>query len=179
MISEDLAGLRRLYTGFMGARVVIAANGLGVFDRLRKASSAATVARALKTDFRATEILLDALAGIGLLKKGTDGKYRNTPAADRYLVKGGRLYQGDIIRHAEAMWENFSGLDQVVRTGLPAKRGRQHQGRPHEAFIMGMHNLTVLRTDSLVKAIGLKGVRRCLTSAGDPAQTPSQWPGKA
>jgi ubiquinone/menaquinone biosynthesis C-methylase UbiE len=168
MIPEDLAGLRRIYTGFMGARVVITANSLGVFDRLRGPSSAGTVARALKTDLRATEILLDALTGIGLLRKGTDGRYRNTPAAARYLVRGGRLYQGDIIRHAATMWENFSMLDQVVKTGRPAKRGRQHEGQSLEAFIMGMHNLTVLRTDSLVRAIGLEGVKTMLDLGGGP-----------
>ena len=167
MVPEDLAGLRRLYTGFMGARVVITANSLGVFDLLRRPSSAGVVAKALKADLRATEILLDALAGIGLLRKGTDGTYRNTPTGNRYLVKGGRLYQGDIISHAATMWENFSMLDQVVRTGRPAGRSR-HEGRPHEDFIMGMHNLTLLRTDSLVRAIGLKGVKTMLDLGGGP-----------
>jgi len=168
MVTDELAGLRRLYLGFTGARVVLTANNLGVFDRLKKATSAETLAKTLKTDRRAMEILLDALTGMGLAKKNRDGKYRNAAVSDRYLVKGARLYQGDIIRHASTMWENFSVLDEIVRTGLPARRGRQHAGHHHEAFIMGMHNLTVLRAESLIGAIGFEGVRTMLDLGGGP-----------
>lgn len=167
MVPEDLAGLRRLYLGFMGARVVITASNLRLFDHLRKPSSSKDVAEVLKTDLRATEILLDALTGIGLIRKDRGRKYRNTAVANRYLVEGGRLYQGDIIRHASDMWANFSALDEVVRTGLPAGHGR-HEGLHHEAFIMGMHNLTVLRAKDLVNAVGLKGVRTMLDLGGGP-----------
>ena len=163
MVPEDLAGLRRLYMGFTAARVVITANNLGIFGCLKKAANAADVARKLKTDERATEILLDALAGLGLVVKNRDGRYRNAPVSNRYLVKGARLYQGDIVSHASTMWQNFSCLDKVVRTGRPAR-----QGFDHESFIMGMHNLTVLRTEGLIKAVGLRGVRSVLDLGGGP-----------
>ncbi|MBS1127390.1 MAG: O-methyltransferase family 2 [Nitrospirae bacterium] len=168
MLTNELAGLRRLYLGFTGARVVLTANNLGVFDHLKKATAAEALAQRLKTDLRATEILLDALTGLELLKKGRNKKYRNAPVSDRYLVKGARFYQGDIIRHASSMWENFSALDEVVRTGVPARSGRRHAGHHHEAFIMGMHNLTVLRSEGLIKAVGLKGVTTMLDLGGGP-----------
>jgi cyclopropane fatty-acyl-phospholipid synthase-like methyltransferase len=95
--------------------------------------------------------------------KGRDGRYRNAPVSNRYLVKGARHYQGDIIRHAARIWERFSKLDEVVMTGRPAERRRDH-----EAFIMGMHNLTLLRTESLIKAVGLKGVKTMLDLGGGP-----------
>lgn len=163
MANADLIGLRRLYSGFMTSRVILTANNLGVFDHLKKSASAAAVAKKLKTNARAMEILLDALTGIGLVIKARDGKYRNAPVSTRYLVKGARLYQGDIIRHSSGMWEGFSHLDEVVRTGRPAERRRDH-----EAFIMGMHNLTILRTDSLLKAIGFKDVKTMLDLGGGP-----------
>lgn len=163
MASEDLIGLRRLYSGFMASRVILTANNLGVFDHLKISSTASAVSKRLKTDARATEILLDALTGIGLVIKSKDGKYRNAPVSTRYLVKGASLYQGDIVRHASGMWEGFSHLDEVVRTGRPAERRRDH-----EAFIMGMHNLTILRTDSLIKVIGLKDVKTMLDLGGGP-----------
>ena len=163
MVREDLAGLRRLYMGFTAARVVITANNLGIFDCLKKAANAADTAKKLKTDERATEVLLDALAGLGLLAKSKDGKYRNAVVSNRYLVKGMRLYQGDIVSHASTMWQNFSCLDKVVRTGRPAR-----QGFDHKSFIMGMHNLTVLRTEGLIKAIGLSGVKAMLDLGGGP-----------
>jgi ubiquinone/menaquinone biosynthesis C-methylase UbiE/DNA-binding transcriptional ArsR family regulator len=163
MVHNDLAGLRKLYLGFISSRVILTTNNLMIFDNLKKASSAKEIARKLKIDPRATEILLDALTGIGLVSKSRDGRYRNTPVSNRYLVKGHRLYQGDIIKHASTMWQNFSALDEVVMTGRPARRGFDH-----ESFIMGMHNLTVPRTESLIKAVGLKGVKTVLDLGGGP-----------
>jgi ubiquinone/menaquinone biosynthesis C-methylase UbiE len=163
MVPDDLTGLRKLYLGFISSRVIVTANNLGIFEELKKPSSAVEISTKLKIDLHAAEILLDALTGIGLLKKGGDRRYRNSPVSNRYLVKSSRLYQGDIVRHASSMWENFSALDQVVRTGKPARRGRDH-----EAFIMGMHNLTILRTDDLIKAVGLTGVKTVLDLGGGP-----------
>jgi ubiquinone/menaquinone biosynthesis C-methylase UbiE len=163
MIPDDLAGLRKLYLGFVSSRVILTANNLRIFENLKKASSAAEIAEKLNIDPRATEIVLDALTGIGLVSKSRTGRYRNTPESNRYLVKGARLYQGDIIKHASTMWQNFSALDDVVRTGRPARRGFDH-----ESFIMGMHNLTVFRTESLAKALGLKGIKKMLDLGGGP-----------
>jgi len=163
MVPEDLAGLRRLYLGFIASRVVLTANNLGVFDCLTKWATAAGAAGRLKADQRAMEILLDGLTGIGLINKNGDGEYRNTALSNRYLVKGARLYQGDIVRHASTMWQNFSALDEVVSTGKPARRGSDR-----ESFIMGMHNLSVLRTAGLIGAIGIKGVKTMLDLGGGP-----------
>jgi ubiquinone/menaquinone biosynthesis C-methylase UbiE len=163
MVPDDLAGLRKLYLGFISSRVILTANNLGIFEELKKSSSAKEISIKLRIDLRATEILLDALTGIGLLKKDRDRRYRNSPVSNRYLLKGSRLYQGDIVRHASTMWENFSALDEVVRTGCPARRASDH-----EAFIMGMHNLTMLRTEDLIKAVGLTGVRSMLDLGGGP-----------
>ena len=163
MLPQELAGLRKLYLGFIASRAVITANNLGVFDCLKKPATAGEAAKRLKSERRSTEILLDALTGIGLVRKSRDRVYRNTTVSDRYLVKGGRLYQGDIIRHASTMWQNFSSLDEVVKTGRPARKASDH-----EAFILGMHNLTMLRTEGLVRAIGLSGVRRMLDLGAGP-----------
>jgi ubiquinone/menaquinone biosynthesis C-methylase UbiE len=141
----------------------LTANNLGIFDILVKTTSAKEIAKKLKTDPRATEILLDALTGIGLAGKSRDGRYRNTPVSNSYLVKGRSLYQGNIIKHASTMWQNFSLLDEVVKTGLPARRGFDH-----ESFIMGMHDLTIFRTEHLIKAVGLKGVKTMLDLGGGP-----------
>ena len=163
MIPDDLAGLRKLYSGFTTSRVILTANNFRVFDHLRNSSSATEIAEKLRTDPRATEMLLDALTGIGLVSKSRGGRYRNAPVSNRYLVKGARLYQGDIIKHSSTLWQNFSALDEVVKTGRPARRAFDH-----DSFIMGMHNLAVLRTESLIKAVGLKRVGTMLDLGGGP-----------
>ncbi|TAN43665.1 MAG: methyltransferase domain-containing protein [Nitrospirae bacterium] len=163
MATDKPAELRRLYLGFTSSRVILTANNLGIFDNLKEASSALEIAKKLKTDLRATRILLDALTGIGLVSKNKNSLYRNMPISSKYLVKNAPLYQGDIIKHASTMWQNFSGLDDVLKTGKPARRGFDH-----EAFIMGMHNLTILRTEALTKAIALKGIKNMLDLGGGP-----------
>lgn len=163
MVPEELAGLRKLYLGFISSRVILTANNLGIFDHLKRPASASEISGKLKSDLRAIEILLDALTAIGLVNKSSGGTYRNTWVSNHYLVRGLRLYQGDIIRHASIMWQNFSALDDVVRTGRPARRGFDH-----ESFILGMHNLTILRTESMIKAAGIKDVKTMLDLGGGP-----------
>jgi ubiquinone/menaquinone biosynthesis C-methylase UbiE len=160
---KDLLELRRIYNGFQASRVVLTANNLGVFDRLKgREMPPEGLAALLKADPRATELLLNALASIGILKK-RKGLFRNAPMAERYLVKGSPAYQGDIIRHIDTLWKNWSKLDDVVRTGKPERGAFEH-----ESFIMGMHNLSVMRAKGVLKAIGLRGVRTALDLGGGP-----------
>ncbi|MEW6740004.1 MAG: methyltransferase [Nitrospirota bacterium] len=154
--------LRKLWGGFWSARVLLTANNFGVFDYLKSPKTAIEIAKLLKTDSRATEILLDALAGLGLLKK-SGNKYKNTPTANRFLIKESPYYHGDIIKHADTLWKNWSGLDEIIKTGRPNRSAHDH-----EAFIKGMHNIASLKAKDVIKAIDLKGVRKALDLGGGP-----------
>jgi 2-polyprenyl-3-methyl-5-hydroxy-6-metoxy-1,4-benzoquinol methylase len=172
MITEEARELRKLWSGFWSARVLITANSLGVFDHLEEPLSAEAVAKRLRTDGRATELLLDALTGIGLIgKKG--GKYKNTAAASRLLLGGSPYYQGDIIRHADSLWQSWSALDEVVKTGRPAARGRDHR-----SFILGMHNLAILKVRDVMRAVGLSGVKTALDLGGGPGTYAMEMAGR-
>jgi len=161
-ILEQVKEIRKIWSAYQSSRVLITANNFGVFDHLDEPKTADRLAKALKTDRRATEILLDALAGTGLLKKQKD-RYKNTSLASRFLVHGKPLYQGDIIRHAEHMWRSWSNLDVVLKTGKPSGGKRDH-----EAFILGMHNLAVLKARDIVREIDLAGVKTALDLGGGP-----------
>lgn len=154
--------LRKLWGGFWSARVLLTANNYGVFDYLKSPKTAREIARSLKTDNRATEILLDALTGLGLLKK-YNNKYKNSDISNRFLIKDSPYYHGDIIRHADALWKNWSGLDEIIKTGKP-----NHSAHDNEAFIRGMHNLASLKAKDVIKLIDLKGVRKALDLGGGP-----------
>jgi SAM-dependent methyltransferase len=147
----------RLSGGFRASRVLLTANNLQVFERIGKGATAAELSKDLKTYPRATEILLDAVAALGLLRKSR-GIYRLTPAARRFLLPESPWYQGDMLRHLDTLWKNWSGLDEVVRTGVPNRSG----GRRHDVFIRAMHNNAVLRAASVIKALDLRGVKRAL-----------------
>lgn len=161
-LKNEIVEMKRLWSGYWPSRVLLTANNYRLFDHLGTPRSAAEVADLLATDVRATGILLDALAGLGLLLKSA-GKYRNSVRAKRFLVAGAPHYLGDIIRHAETLWQSWSRLDEVVKTGAPPQVARDN-----DAFIRGMHNLASLKARDVVKAVDLKGVKRALDLGGGP-----------
>jgi SAM-dependent methyltransferase len=161
-ISEQAAEIRKIWGGFGSARVLITANNYRVFDYLEEYKTAGGLAKRLKTDKRATVILLDALAGLGLLKKQKD-RYKNTGLSSRFLVSGTPYYQGNIIKHGDGLWDRWSDLDRVLQTGKPSRRSRDF-----ESFILGMHNISVLKVKEVVREINLKGVRKILDLGGGP-----------
>jgi 2-polyprenyl-3-methyl-5-hydroxy-6-metoxy-1,4-benzoquinol methylase len=160
---KDAQRLRDLWSGFQASRVVLTANSLGVFELLASPQTAGELARMMSSDTRATEVLLDALASLGLLRKSA-ATYRNAPIARRYLLRGSRFYQGDMLRHADHLWKSWSGLDEVVRTGKPNRTA----GRDYGVFIRAMHNNSVMRAREIVHAINLRGVKTALDMGGGP-----------
>ncbi len=161
----DLNELGNIWRGFQASRVILSAVELGVFEKLKKPKSIKEAARVLKSSIRGTEILLKALVSLKILKL-SNGKYLNSPVANKYLVKAAPEYYGDIIKHYSSMWESWSQLSDVVRTGEPAQRTRDKKS--FESFIMGMHNLSIKRAPELVKAIGMDGVTHALDLGGGP-----------
>jgi 2-polyprenyl-3-methyl-5-hydroxy-6-metoxy-1,4-benzoquinol methylase len=162
-LAKHLREFARLWGGFRASRVVLTANNFAVFEHLRTPATANDMARIVGLDLRATEILLDALTALGLLEK-TGNKYRNTEIAKQFLLKDSSWYQGDMLRHADSLWKSWSGLDEVVRSGLPNRSG----GRDHDSFIRAMHNNAVFRAPDVIKTIDLRGVKKALDLGGGP-----------
>jgi ubiquinone/menaquinone biosynthesis C-methylase UbiE len=161
-IQEQAKELRKLWSGFQASRALITANKFRVFDYLRTRKTSRQIAKAIGADVRATGILLDALTGLALLKK-QNGGYINTKKASQLLVSDSPYFQGDILRHADILWDNWSGLDKVVKSGKPNRSSRSQS-----AFILGMHNISILKVKSIINSIDLKGVRKVLDLGGGP-----------
>jgi len=159
---KDATEIHSLVRGFLGSRILLTANNLGLFDHLEKPVSARSLARKLTLDGRALEILLDALSGLGLIRK-RKGLYRNSRAASRYLVTEKKGYQGDILRHYDQLWKRWSDLDGILQTGRPSEKGKDH-----ESFIRGMHNLAALKAKALVNLTGPGAGDRVLDLGGGP-----------
>lgn len=161
-IVEQSRGIRKIWSNFQSSRVLITANNYRIFDCLEHPKSAGRVSGETGTDKRAMEILLDALVGLGLLRK-QENRYKNTKAASRFLVSGSPYYQGEIIRHIDGLWDRWSDLDRIVKTGKPSQRARNHR-----AFILGMHNIAVTKAKEVVSGVGLRGVKRVLDLGSGP-----------
>lgn len=155
-IVEQSRGIRKLWSNFQSSRVLITSNNFRIFDCLENPKTAGKVAGEIGTDKRATEILLDALVGLGLLRKQKN-RYRNTKAASCFLVSDSPYYQGEIIKHVDGLWDRWSDLDTIVKTGKPSQRARNH-----EAFILGMHNIAVTKAKEVISGVSLRGVKRVL-----------------
>jgi 2-polyprenyl-3-methyl-5-hydroxy-6-metoxy-1,4-benzoquinol methylase len=69
-----------------------------------------------------------------------------------------------MLRHSDTLWKSWSGLDEVVRSGLPNRTG----GRDHDAFIRAMHNNAVFRAPDVIKAVDLRNVKKALDLGGGP-----------
>lgn len=161
-IQEELNKLRILWGNYWSSRVLLTANNFRVFDYLKEKKTAQEIAMAVNADSRAMEILLDALAGLGLLKKSSD-KYHNTSIANLFLLTSSPYYQGNIIKHGDAIWKNWSELDEVIRTGKPARKFYDN-----DAFIRGMHDISKMKAAKVIKLINLKKVRKALDLGGGP-----------
>ncbi len=159
---RDIGWLRRI-SAFSPSRIILTSNNYRIFDYLDgRGRTAAALSKIIRTDGRATELLLNSLAAIGLLEK-RGGNYRNAWVASRYLVKGKADYQGDILTHNDVLWDNWSGLDEVVKTGRPYRKAHDH-----ESFILGMHNLALQKVKGVMKNLDLKGMKKVLDLGGGP-----------
>ncbi|MGB4599573.1 MAG: methyltransferase [Trichlorobacter sp.] len=160
---EQAQWLRMLWGGFWSSRIIITANNLQIFDHLTEPKDAPALAELIKSDPRATEVLLHALVALQLLKKH-QGRFRNASLSTRFLVSGTPHYQGDILKHADNLWNSWSQLDNVVKTGKPASKTTFD----HHAFIMGMHNIAHLVAPEVVRSIGMQGVAKAMDLGGGP-----------
>jgi len=158
---DDLNSLRRLWS-FWPSRVILTANNFRLFDHLGEGKRAAELAPLLKVSLRGIEILLNALCGLSLLDK-RDDLYLNTPLAEKYLVSGSPGYQGEMIKHYDTLWQNWSALDEIVRTGKPIRRASDHS-----SFIRAMHNNAIFKAVQVIDRLDLSGVRNALDLAGGP-----------
>jgi SAM-dependent methyltransferase len=124
---------------FWRSRVILTGAELDVFTRLDGApATASALAAAMGSDARATERLLDALTGIGLLKK-QEGVFTLSDRG-RYLSSRHPETVLPMILHDNDLWRSWSRLTEVVLTGRPATDGEgKRGGADRRAFIGAMH----------------------------------------
>ncbi len=153
---------------FRNARVLLTAYELGVFTAIGDDSkTAAEVAAFIKGNERATDRLMDALCGMGLLKKKS-GRFANSPLSARFLVEGKPDYMAGLM-HSAHLWRTWSTLTDAVRTGTTVAHREVVNDRGInwlDAFIAAMHMRAYKQAPALMKLLDLKGVHRVLDVGG-------------
>jgi SAM-dependent methyltransferase len=146
----DFTRLIGLASGHAEARAIQTALKLGVFESLREdGRDADSIAAAISCDRRATMLLTNALAALGLLCKSA-GQYYLTDLSRRLLLESSPEYLGGMILFDEALWPTWGKLDQALRNGRPARAADMYQSEPAETarFIRAMDSLVRARGDA-------------------------------
>lgn len=158
--------LQTLSRGFMPSRVLLTAVELDLFALLgNRALEVSEVSRSLHTDERATDILLHALASLGILHKES-GRFRTDSALRDALDPGAPGYRGATLRHLAHQWRSWAELTQCLRTGQPAGAPRDQEGNTD--FLLAMHHRALDRARATVRLLEPSPVRRFLDLGGGP-----------
>lgn len=168
-IVEMRSQLQRIANGFRPAILLLTANQLNLFTELSgKCETAQQIARRLHLDPRATGLFLNALTALGFLKK-KDGTYSNSEISENLLVADKPGYQGDILKHNLNLWQRWSRIEEVLKTGLPARDPKTRRSDDElRSFILGMANLANSVASLLWEKITLKDPQRLLDLGGGP-----------
>lgn len=156
------------FWGMGYARCVITAVELEVFDLLAEGErSAGEVAATLGTDPQGTETLLNALNGLGMLRKRKD-RYHNDKQTMKWLTTGSPHPMVDAIRFFQDIWDQLGGLEQALRTG-EMRRFHEHE-MPEgfwERYMRGLATMARPLSRLVARKIPLpKGATRLLDVGG-------------
>jgi ubiquinone/menaquinone biosynthesis C-methylase UbiE len=103
---------------FMLPRILLTAGELDLFSKLKgQPKSVADLCRTEEWNERGLAMLLDALAAYGLLIKTSDANYSLPESVERLLVKDSNESILPMILHGCRLWDTWSHLTHIVRTG--------------------------------------------------------------
>jgi ubiquinone/menaquinone biosynthesis C-methylase UbiE len=150
--SADSRKLLEMATSFRVSCVLGAAAELDLYTALDgRAMTAGEIASKLSSDVRGMQMLLDALAALGLLDK-REQSYAVPEPMRPLLVEGGSQTLLPMVRHMMCVLRSWAQLAAVVRSGKPAVRQASIRGSEADraAFIAAMHSVSALGADELV-----------------------------
>jgi predicted O-methyltransferase YrrM len=153
--------------GFQECRILLTAAELDLFTLLAPAPlGVEEIAARLNARGRGLTILLDALAGIGLLSK-RDGRYHCEPEVAAYLASDTPDTVLPLVRHSASQWRRWSELTDIVRgTVQPGTAMRTPEDL--RAFIEAMDVVSRPLASSVVAAVNPGSAKSLLDVGGGP-----------
>lgn len=154
---------------FQECRILLTASELDLFSKLRdQPRTAEDLAAAEGWATRGLRILIDALTTMGFLIKSPDGTYSVEPSLTSLLTRDGDETILPLVLHRVTMWESWSDLTHIVKTGENRHR-LDIESRPKgelEAFIGAMHVIGLRMADSIAGSLDLTPYRKLLDLGG-------------
>jgi ubiquinone/menaquinone biosynthesis C-methylase UbiE len=106
--------------GHAKTRVLAAGIELDIFTRVKNGKKTSRqISRATKSSRRGIDLLLNALAGLGLLVKEKSGGFSLTDDSSEFLVRGKPRYLGDMSLHSLRLSKAWFNLTDCIRSGKP------------------------------------------------------------
>jgi len=172
----NFSQLMGLAGGHVEARIVQTAVELKVFDALGvELKSAEAISRELRLEAKATELLLNSLTALNLLKKQAN-LFSLADVSKQYLVHSSPHYVGAMIQFDASLWSCWEKLPDALRSGKAVRAPNMYQDIPAETetFVNGMDSLVKARGDAdvLARAIDWHGVHTLLDVGSGPATYP-------
>jgi len=170
--------------GHAEARAIQVALKLGLFEALASGElDQESLAKAINADSRATGLLANALAGVGLVDK-REGRFTLTESSRQYLLSEASEYLGGMILFDAALWDVWGRLEHSIRTGEPARAPDMFQSAPDDTarFIRAMDSLVRARGDArwVAENLDLRAVKSIADLGGGPgtyvAAMLKRWP---
>ena len=116
--TNDWSALSDIVGGSLRQRIFASALRLKIFDHIDRCAADEIAAR-LEADPRNTELFLNVLAGMGLIRK-REGTYELTEISAEFLVADSPSYLGSYLLHAGSFYEHFTAdIEGLVRKGPP------------------------------------------------------------
>jgi SAM-dependent methyltransferase len=111
-------GLYQMLIAPIRSKLLLTGIELKVFNALSEPTSAEAVAKTLGTHPSNTRVFLDGLVAIDLLHK-KNGRYRNSPLAQAFLVETSPTFLGRILTFMKPDDQFLQNLPQLVKEGPP------------------------------------------------------------
>lgn len=154
---------------FQNSRILLSAAQLDLFTKLKAGpQTVEDIASAEGWDTRALRILMDALVSMGLVAKHPKGTYSAGDNILKLLGKGGEESVLPMIRHRVRLWETWSNITEIVRTGEnPRFRDEPRYSQEEtEEFIGAMHVIGGHMAERIVADIDLSQRSQLLDIGG-------------
>jgi len=159
--------IREFAASFQKSRILLSGFELDIFTNIDDPGSTSyQIANKLHLDEHACERLLNALVSLGFLTK-QNNLYFNTADSFTFLSKKSLEYIGGLM-HTNHLWNTWSNLTQVVKTGKSAHSTEINE-RGEEwlfPFINAMHDRAKKQAPQQLAKIDLSEIRSVLDIGG-------------
>ncbi len=156
--------IMQLAFGFAPTLIIEAAIRHRVFDLVdERPQTVEEVSAQTGASVRGLRTVMNALVGLELLTKDNQGRYRLTPESAAFLVSTKEGFHGGFFRHmSEQLLPKWLAINEIVRTGRPAKAVNQEEGGAEffQEFVEGIFPMSYPAAQALAEVLGVSQSER-------------------